>query len=231
VRQQTLRFGESWARIAPWRGGGGAAHLVVGPEATATSDVVRRCVDQARRAGYHSVLTNAVGAACTDAFVDAGFEVRERLHLLVIDLHRPPPPPDHPLERAGWRDRAAAVRVDDAAFDGFWRLGAGGLCDAVDATPIARFRVGRVARRVVAYAITGRADGQGYLQRVAVDPAYRRRGWGRTLVADGLGWLWHHGCTRAFVNTQMHNDAAVALYESFGFRRLPDGLCVFGRPL
>jgi ribosomal protein S18 acetylase RimI-like enzyme len=231
VRQQTLRFGESWARIAPWRGGGGAAHLVVGPEASATSDVVRRCVDQARQAGYRSVMTNAVGTSLADSYVAAGFEVRERLHLLAIDLHRPPTPPERPLSRPGRRARAAAVRVDDAAFDGFWRLGHAGLRDAVAATPVSRFRVGRATRKVVAYGITGRAEGQGYLQRVAVDPAVRRQGWGRAVVADGLGWLWQHGCTRAYVNTQLHNDAAVALYESVGFRRLPGGLCVLGRPL
>jgi ribosomal protein S18 acetylase RimI-like enzyme len=33
------------------------------------------------------------------------------------------------------------------------------------------------------------------------------------------------------VNAQSHNDAAVALYESVGFRHLPEGLCVMGREL
>jgi len=33
------------------------------------------------------------------------------------------------------------------------------------------------------------------------------------------------------VNTQLDNDAALALYESSGFRRLPVGLCVLGRTL
>ena len=121
--------------------------------------------------------------------------------------------------------------VDDASFDGFWRLGSVGLRDAIEATPVSRFRVARSRRLVVAYAITGSAGDQGYLQRIAVDPRVRREGWGRALVADGLGWLWRHGCTRAFVNTQLHNDGAIALYESFGFRRLPDGLCVLGRSL
>jgi ribosomal protein S18 acetylase RimI-like enzyme len=177
------------------------------------------------------VLTSAVGVACTDAFVAAGFEVRERLHLLATELLQEPEPPSLATERGTRRDRAPVLVVDDASFDGFWRLGSAGLRDAIDATPVSRFRVGRRSRLVVAYAITGAAADQGYLQRIAVDPTARREGWGHALVADGLGWLWRHGCTRAFVNTQLHNDAAIALYESFGFRRLPEGLCVLGRHL
>jgi ribosomal protein S18 acetylase RimI-like enzyme len=181
------------------------------------------------------VLTSAVGAACAPAFEDAGFEIQERLHLLALDLHAAPSAPERPVERAGRRDRAPVLEVDDAAFEGFWRLGSMGLRDAIAATPISRFQVGRPrgggSGRVAAYAITGRASDQGYLQRIAVAPNARREGWGRALVADGLCWLWRDGATRAFVNTQLHNDAAVALYESFGFRRLSDGLCVLGRAL
>ena len=230
MRQQTLRFGESWARIAPWRGGGGAAHLVVGPEATTSSDVIRRCVDQARRSGYHSVLTSAVGVACADAFVAAGFEVREHLHLLAMELHGPPLRRTAPSNERGdgpepprsWsttpRSTASGASGRRAPRRDRGHPGLP-LPGRPRAAPGGRLRDHRL-----------RGD-QGYLQRIAVDPAQRRAGWGRALVADGLGWLWRHGCSRAFVNTQLHNDAAIALYESFGFRRLPEGLCVLGRPL
>jgi ribosomal protein S18 acetylase RimI-like enzyme len=82
-----------------------------------------------------------------------------------------------------------------------------------------------------AYAITGRAGRQGYLQRVAVHPDGRRSGWGRSLVVDALRWLRRHDARRALVNTQWTNDAALALYESCGFRRMPVGLCVLDRSL
>jgi len=231
VRQQTLRFGDSWARIAPWRGGGGAAHLVVGPDAAVPPSVVHRCVERARASGYDSLLTSAVGPAESSAFVDAGFSVRERLHLLALDLDQQPERAPLPLEKATRRDRPGVLEVDDASFDEFWRLGPVGLKDAVDATPTSRFRVGHDDDRVVAYAITGIAGRYGYLQRIAVHPDARARGWGHALVADGLYWVWKQGGDRVYVNTQLENERALALYRSFGFDVLPAGLCVLGRAL
>jgi ribosomal-protein-alanine N-acetyltransferase len=136
-----------------------------------------------------------------------------------------------PLDRAARRDRPAVLSLDASSFEPFWQLGPVGLRDALSATPSTRFRVGRDDGHVVAYAITGQAGRHGYLQRVAVHPGARRHGWGRALVADGLEWLGRHGAERAYVNTQLHNHPAVALYESFGFALLPSGLCVLGRAL
>ena len=82
-----------------------------------------------------------------------------------------------------------------------------------------------------AYAIAGTAARQGYLQRLAVDPAHQREGRGMTLVADALRWVRRHGAARAVVNTQLGNEAALSLYSRAGFREQPGGLAVLRRAL
>ena len=231
MRQQTLQLGHTWARLTPWRGGGGAGQLVVGTESPVTAAGLLECCEQARRSGYRALFTSAVSPSESTPFVAAGFAVHENLHLLRADLHDAPPRPQLTLRRAGRRDRPSVLDLDACSFDDFWRLGPIGLHDALAATPVARFRVGDGTDGPVAYAITGYAGPHGYLQRVAVHPHARHQGWGRALVADALRWLWNHRVRRVYVNTQVHNAAAVALYESSGFVMEPAGLCVLGREL
>ncbi len=218
-------------RLRPWRGDADTVQVVFGVEVRPRRSAVGGAVETARRRGYHRVVTGAMSDDQAEPFLAEGFHVSERLHLLVRDLTDAPSPPARTLHRSRRSERAQLVELDTVAFDGFWRLGPDGFADALTATPTRRLRVGRTGRTVAAYAITGQAGGTGYLQRVAVHPRVQRDGWGRALVADALGWLWSLGTTRAFVNTQLGNDAAVGLYESAGFTTLPAGLCVLAREL
>jgi len=191
---------------------------------------VRHCVGQLAERGYTRVVTSALAVAEQAPFLDAGFSVEQRLHLLAHDLrdlaHRPR------LARLRLVEGEAfvpeVVELDGRCFDAFWQMDPAGVAEAVAATPRSRFRVAgqEPAGPVLGYAITGRAGRRGYVQRLAVDTRWRRQGLGRLLVLDGLWWLRRWRASLALVNTQTGNHAAMALYQSLGFRLEPGGLSV-----
>jgi ribosomal protein S18 acetylase RimI-like enzyme len=192
---------------------------------------VRRCLEQLAARGYRRVVTGALSPTESGGFLAAGFEISEQLHLLAHDLIGIPHI-DAPvrLRRAGRGDEPDVLEVDHRAFPPFWQLDAGGLGDAVRATPQTRYRVA-AGPPVVGYAITGRAGRRGYLQRLAVDPRHGGQGTGAALVVDGLHWLRRWRADQAVVNTQLDNGRALALYERLGFRRQPLGLSVLSAGL
>ncbi len=129
------------------------------------------------------------------------------------------------------RRHGEAARVDRDAFGDPWGNDAGDLAEIRRATPVhrarARFAPGPDHRRqLVAFAITGAAAGHGYLQRLAVAPPSQGRGHGRALVLDSLAWMRRRRLGHGLVNTAVDNERALALYESVGFRRLPEQLVV-----
>jgi ribosomal protein S18 acetylase RimI-like enzyme len=217
--------------VGPWHDRPGVALVAVTTETVLAPTAVRDCVARVRAAGYRELVTGPLTATAAAPFLDAGFTLREQLHLLVHSLGATlPPDRTARLRRARRGDWTAVVELDTRAFPPAWRLGSSGLRDALRATPASRFRVGQREDDPipVAYAVTGRSGRQGYLQRLAVHPAVRGRGLGRALVADALGWFRRGGGHRCLVNTQVENHEAVALYEACGFRRLPSGLAVLG---
>ncbi len=220
-------------RIAPWRGDGRTAHVTPG-RGRPTPAAIERALAELASGPYGAALTAALPPDDQRPFLAAGFEVHERLHLLVRTLDGLPAVGDPPtdLRRGHHADRPRILVVDEAAFPEFWQLDAPGFQDALAATPSARLRVAvsrHQPRSLQGYAITGRAGPRGYLQRLAVDPPAQGAGIGAALVVDGLRWLRRWGAKEVLVNTQVTNEAAVRLYERLGFRRQPEGLAVLRR--
>lgn len=219
-------------RATSWRGDPTVAQVVV--RARVTDAEVRALLDELRSRGCTAVVTAALAPPEQQPFLAAGFEEHERLHLLRRDVAPLPARPDGvTLRRARPADHPEVLAVDHLAFPPFWRFDEAALEDALDATPAVRFRVAlRPGTSAVAgYAVTGRAGGRGYLQRLAVHPECQRRGLGTALVADGLRWLRRWGAREVLVNTQEANAGALALYEALGFARQPHGLAVLRRAL
>ena len=219
-------------RVRPWRGRADTAELSSVPAGAAVPpSLVELALERARDRGYDHVVTPALPGFEWRPYLDAGFTVREELHLLAHDLLDLPARPilrGNRLRRVHRRDRTRILALDHAAFQPFWRLDADALEDAVRATPSTRFRMDGERR---GYALTGRAGDRGYLQRLAVEPWSEGRGLGTALVLDGLWWLRRWRVREALVNTQIENARAVALYERLGFRRRRDGLAVLERDI
>jgi len=76
----------------------------------------------------------------------------------------------------------------------------------------------REGGRVRAYACLWTVDRELKINNIAVHPAARRRGFGRKLLASVLERGRKVGCVQAALEVRPSNDAARAMYESFGFR-------------
>jgi ribosomal protein S18 acetylase RimI-like enzyme len=226
-----VRRGAERLRVGAWRGDGSIAYVAPVTDRPPSAALVRHACSVLAGRGYREVLTAALAEPERAGFLAAGFSTKDTLHLLAHDLLALPEAPPANLRRGRRSDRTAALAVDHRAFPPFWRLDEAGFHEAMTATPSARFRVATIDRRVVGYAVTGRAGRRGYLQRLAVDPRVQGRGLGRALVADCLHWLHHRGVSHVVVNTQVENERALQLYLATGFRLQPSGLEVLGRTI
>ena len=85
----------------------------------------------------------------------------------------------------------------------------------------------RSAERVVGYGyatLEGRdwaalLDAHGAIHDVMVDPAVRRQGVGRAIVGRLCADLGELGAPRIVLHTMVQNEAAIALFDSLGFRQ------------
>lgn len=233
-------------RVSAWRGDPAMAQITPSTARVLPGDVIESCVARLVDVGYSGAFTSALSPAEQQPFLEVGFSVHEHLSLLRHDLAQLPDPASTApngalsarkarrrgvrLRRARRSDRAAVLSVDAAAFNPFWQFDYQSLVDAKEATPSARFRVA-VGPPLLGYAVTGRAGGVGYLQRLAVSPDAQGRGVGTALVIDSLTWAMRHGATTVLVNTQETNLRALRFYEWLGFETESEGLAVLHRTL
>ncbi len=126
---------------------------------------------------------------------------------------------------------------DEAAVIALWRA-----CDLVRPQndphkDIARklkvnrewFLVAEREGRVVATVMAGYEGHRGWLNYVAVDPALRRSGIGREILAEAERLLRAAGCAKINLQVRATNRQAIAFYERLGFAA--DDVLSFGKRL
>ena len=156
------------------------------------------------------------------------------------------------IRRGTSRDWDDVLTLDRQSFDQFWHFDRDGLQDSIEATPASRLRIIRRfdlaeppdtnertddksnednSNQIIGYALAGHSGRTGYLQRLAVHPAYRQQGIGALLVTDALTWIRRRGARIAWVNTQKTNNNALQLYKKVGFTLQEHPLTVMYRTL
>ncbi len=223
-------------RMRQWPNDVTVAHLIfVDHQHTPTPEAIDAAIAHAKRKGARTIRTSALFPAAAAVAVGAGFSVIDELALLRVridgDVIAALPQPTHRLRNLQPWAHHQAARVDRDAFGLLWGNDAASMRDIRRATPHHRARAVRADGRLVAFAISGAAADNGYLQRVAVADDHRRRGIARDLVADSLRWMHERRHLHALVNTAVGNDAALSLYRSFGFEQLEHVLTIAERRL
>lgn len=233
-RSETLDVGEPDLRCDTWHSGERTVVLrlaspttPVGPTMSVAPDSIRRALTVLGEHGVRLVLTAALDTDRLEPFVLAGFAPFEELCVLRHDLEPEAVGEAEPrrvvprIRRGSGRwDLRGAGSVDQAAFSNGAALDHVGLRRILAATPDVRFRVvvpDDDRHGVGAYAIAGAAGVRGYIQRLAVDPECRHRGYAGALVADALDWLRRRGVATVVVNTNVDNIAGRQLYHAGGF--------------
>lgn len=188
------------------------------------------CVHWLMVRGVELTLSPALADDQTRIWRQAGF--RDHLELVVFerDLATAGDPPLHRVETLADPDLALLAAIDDRAFEPVWRVGRGGLSDALSATPFSETLTVVDDGQIVGFAIVGELSSVSYLQRVAVEPSRTRQGIGRSLVRASMDWARRRGARSMLLNTQPDNQAAASLYRSEGFMSLGRKLSVLARP-
>jgi GNAT superfamily N-acetyltransferase len=143
--------------------------------------------------------------------------------------------------RLAWPDDAAVVATvllqSFVEFESFYTRDAFAATTPDAAHVLARMREGPVwlafrnaeVLGTVAAVLKGELA---YIRGMAVLPAARRLKVGHRLLEHVEDWAFQEGCNRLLLSTTPFLDAAIRLYEKFGFQRIAEGAQdLFGTPL
>ncbi len=210
----TLR--QSWAKASarPWNDVSSGASLRL---ERGSAQFLTEAADHLMEAGATWVASPPVDASSRSVWESAGFARFLTLDLYGRDLTVPIEEPTRDVEDGAAADLLAAIDIDRVSFDDTWQLGRFGIAEARTATPRSAFLVTREEGTVRGFAIVGIAGTVGYLQRIAVHPSARGRGYGRSLLRVSLDWCRRRGARQQLLNTQPGNDAAAGLYRANGY--------------
>lgn len=177
--------------------------------------------------GPEWVYSPALYPDSTAVWRRSGYEPDADLAVMERSLSTPPQtPPVHnvtPVDRPDWDE---AVRVDNAAFEGFWRMSRLALTEAHSTNRVSTLLTTSVAGELAGYGIVGTQWGVTYLHRIAVHPDHSGHGLGMSLMAASIDWGRAHGGRSMVLNVRSVNHRAQRLYQRCGFAHTGTNLTV-----
>ena len=87
--------------------------------------------------------------------------------------------------------------------------------------PNATLLIGTIGPRVIGTVMAGHDGHRGWMYRVAVDPDYRRQGFGRVLVERAEDWVSARGLRKLNLMIREDNAAVRAFYTRLGYEETP----------
>ena len=134
--------------------------------------------------------------------------------------NQPLPPesktPDCIIRLMNHDDLILIKELDSLAFGPIWQQSLEMLEMAFKQSTIAT--VAETQEGIIGYQISTAGSGGGHLARLAVHPQVQGKGVGYALTRDMLVHFHRRGSLRVTVNTQIDNEASLALYKKAGFR-------------
>ena len=121
------------------------------------------------------------------------------------------------VRSAEFDDISRLCEIDRLAFSPHWRMSPSDFRQALRIASAATVAVRQ--GEVLGYQFSTRNDEAGHLARLAVDPAWQRRGIASLLVHRLLDTMRQMGVESLTVNTQASNHPSQHLYQRFGFFR------------
>ena len=83
--------------------------------------------------------------------------------------------------------------------------------------------------RVVAGALVGHDGHRGWIYYLAVDPTYRRQGFGRHIMGEAERWLTDRGAWKVHLMVRRSNQTVHQFYDAIGY--IPDDVTVLSKRL